>query len=119
MKLKTLDIANGKDYLSHAVLGSATDAAMASIDQDSGLVDIRMTFNGIEIPIERFFKNLEEQHDRIVGEEAHRLITTQLGGKVNLIVDKLLDIDKVVSTELKGKILDIFPDANFYWDDDR
>jgi hypothetical protein len=119
MKINTEEIVNRKNgYLSKAILGSATDEAIASIDRETGDVEIKMTFNGHEIPVEKFFQNLEKQHNRMVGEQAHAMISNELNDLAQSICSKLADIESEVAIELRKKIQVLLPGVEFYWEEE-
>lgn len=117
MKLSVNDIVDKKRYLSHAVLNCITDEIISAKGKDEEY-DVRMTIDGHEVDINEFFKVLQDQHEKMIGEEARKLAcdieVENFGHEVQQMIEEF-------KHELGAKIQDKFPGVEFnfnnecYW----
>jgi hypothetical protein len=73
MKLKTSDLINDNNMLSHLILSCMNELAnqkVLSIEDKDTDYEISLTFEGIELDITKFSKMLEKQFDDIVKSKA-------------------------------------------------
>jgi len=99
MKISGAKIGRGKDYLSFAILECVTDKAMKTVEARED-IEILLSFNGENIPVEKFFARLEDQHQEMVQRAAQELLKEAFDERTEGIIRSL---DKL-QEELAAKI---------------
>lgn len=89
------DIRN-KQLLEHMILNVDMDK-LKKKGFNADNLDVKMTVNGVELPVKKVWKHIEEQLDRAIKEEAKKLVENMLGERFADAVNEIeTHIDELV-----------------------